>query len=180
MSYCCLSGDSALMGDVLMDCCHKAEDGRFCLGVLVSVAGAAMFLMVLLAYPWEFKLATSPWWQVAVYHVLLGLVLSTNLIVASSPPLCGFQVFRRFLVGLALAVPVVVFAVGWVLTGAYSFRDDRALGLVVVSVSAFMLLWALVNFCLAGFLLGRGLARLGRRGVVGTGNLSVDSMDLLE
>ena len=132
--------------------------------LLLSLAAALACLAVL----WRFDLATSPAWQVVIYHGMLALLLSATFIVASFPPLCLGQRLRWFLVGLALLVPVVVFFAGWILTGFYSgFRDDRIFDLVVVSVSGFMLIWTFITFPLVGFLFVRDLVRLRRRGVLG-------------
>ena len=139
--------------------------------VLLPLAVVLTGLAVLLTFLWRFDLATSPAWQVAIYHGMLVLLLSVTFVVSSFPPLClgwGWGL-RWFLVGLALLVPVVVFSAGWILTGSYSgFRDDRIFDLVVVSVSAFMLIWAFITFPLGGFLLGRDLVRLRRRGAQGS------------
>ena len=127
-------------------------------------------LASLLTFLWRFDLATSPAWQVGIYHGMLALLLSVTFVVASFPPLCLGQGLRWFLFGLALLVPGVVFSASWVLTGPYSgFRDDRIFDLVVVSVSGFMLIWMFITFPLGGFLLGMDLVRLRRRGVQGNG-----------
>ena len=122
-------------------------------------------LAVLLTFLWRLDLATSPAWQVGIYHGMLALLLSVTFVIASFPPLCLGQGLRWFLVGLALLVPGVVFSASWVLTGSYSgFRDDRIFDLVVVSVSGFMLIWMFITFPLCGFLFGMDLLRLRRRG----------------
>ena len=153
-----------------MKSCFGGENpwSRFLL-VLLPLAAVLAGLVVLLTFLWRFDLATSPAWQVGIYHGMLALLLSVTFVVSSFPPLClgqGLRWLRWFLVGLALLVPVVVFSAGWILTGSYSgFRDDRIFDLVVVSVSAFMLIWAFITFPLGGFLLGRDLVRLRRRGM---------------
>ena len=153
-----------------MNGCFGGENpwSRFLL-VLLPLAVVLAGLAFLLTFLWRFDLATSPAWQVAIYHGMLVLLLSVTFVVSSFPPLCLGWGLRWFLVGLALLVPVVVFSAGWVLTGSYSgLRDDRIFDLVVVSVSAFMLIWAFITFPLGGFLLGRDLVRLWRRGALGS------------
>ena len=154
----------------MMKGCFGGENpwSRF-LWVLLPPAVVVAGLAVILTFLWRFDLATSPAWQVGIYHGMLALLLSVTFVVSSFPPLCLGQGLRWFLVGLALLAPVVVFSAGWILTGPYSgFRDDRIFDLVVVSVSAFMLIWAFITFPLGGFLLGRDLVRLRRRGAQGS------------
>ena len=149
--------------------CFGGENpwSRFLL-VLLPLAAVVAVLAVLLTFSWRFDLATSPAWQVRIYHGMLALSLSLTFVVSSFPPLCLGQGLRWFLFGLALLVPVVVFSVGWILTGSYSgFRDDRIFDLVMVSVSAFMLIWVFITFPLGGFLLVRDLVRLRRWGAQG-------------
>ena len=144
--------------------CFSGENpwSRFRL-VLLPLVAVLAGLAILLTFLWRFDLAISPAWQVGIYHGMLALLLSTTFVVSSFPPLCLGEGLRWFLVGLALLVPVVVFSAGWILTSPYSgFRDDRIFDLVVVSVSAFMLIWAFITFPLGGFLLGRDLVRLRR------------------
>ena len=141
--------------------------------VLLPLVAVLAGLAVLLTFLWRFDLATSPAWQVGIYHGMLALLLSVTFVIASFPPLCLGQGLRWFLVGLALLVPDVVFSASWVLTGPYSgFRDDRIFDLVVVSVSAFMLIWMFITFPLGGFLLGMDLVRLRRRGAQGNEEFS--------
>ena len=139
------------------------QSGWLAFGLAVLI-GALFFLLIFLG----FDLATSPAWQVGIYHGMLALLLLVTFVVASFPPLFLGQRLRWFLVGLALLVPVVVFSAGWILTGPYSgFRDDRIFNLVVVSVSGFMLIWMFIIFPLCGFLCVRELVCVRRRGVSG-------------
>ena len=94
--------------------CFGGENpwSRFLL-VLLPLAFVLAGLAVLLTFLWRFDLATSPAWQVGIYHGMLALLLSFTFVVASFPPLCLGQGLRWFLVGLALLVPVVVFSAGW-------------------------------------------------------------------
>ena len=143
------------------------QSGWSSFGLVLLIGVLVMSLVSLLIFL-EFDLATSPAWQVGIYHGMLALLLSVTFIVASFPPLFLGQRLRWFLVGLALLVPVVVFFTGWILTGPYSgFRDDRIFNLVVVSVSGFMLIWMFITFLLGGFLFVRDLVRLRRRGAPG-------------
>ena len=163
---------------VLMKSCFGGENrwSRYLL-VLLPLVAVVAGLALLLTFLWRFDLTTSPAWQVGIYPGMLALLLSTTFVVSSFPPLCLGQGLRWFLVGLALLVPVVVFSAGWILTGPYSgFRDDRIFDLVVVSVGAFMLIWTFITFPIGGFLLGRDLVRLRRRGMGLSGLLRFPSV----
>ena len=60
-------------------------------------------LASLLTFLWRLDLATSPAWQVGIYHVMLALLLSVTFVIASFPPLFLGQGLRWFLVGLVAA-----------------------------------------------------------------------------
>ena len=132
---------------------------------MAVLIGALFFLLIFLG----FDLATSPAWQVGIYHGMLALLLSHDLCSGVSTTgwiLSLGERFRMVMLVLAVLTPVVVFFTGWILIGPYSgFRDDRIFDLVVVSVSGFMLIWMFITFPLCGFVCVRELVRLRRRGV---------------
>ena len=136
-------------------------------GLVLLIGALVMSLVALLTFL-DFDLATSPAWQVVIYHGMLALFLSMIFVLAFQRPLGLGERFRMVMFVLAVLTPVVVFFTGWILIGPYSgFRDDRIFDLVVVSVSGFMLIWMFIAFPLGGFLLVRELVRLRRRGVSG-------------
>ena len=136
-------------------------------GLVLLIGALVMSLVALLTFL-DFDLATSPAWQVVIYHGMLALFLSMIFVLAFQRPLGLGERFRMVMLVLAVLTPVVVFFTGWILIGPYSgFRDDRIFDLVVVSVSGFMLIWMFIAFPLGGFLLVRELVRLRRRGVSG-------------
>ena len=53
--------------------------------VAISIGAAAVFLVSLLDFVFEFDLAASPVWQVGVFHLALALLFSMTLVVASPP-----------------------------------------------------------------------------------------------
>ena len=143
------------------------QSGWSYFGLVLLIGVLVMSLVALLTFL-EFDLATSPAWQVVIYHGMLALFLSMIFVLAFQRPLSLGERFRMVMLVLAVLTPVVVFFTGWILTGPYSgFRDDRIFDLVVVSVSGFMLIWVFITFPLGGFLFVRELVLLRRRGGAG-------------
>lgn len=132
--------------------------------VLPGVAGVA--LLGLLALAWQFELASSPGWQVGIFHLASLLLLSTMFVLASRRPF-GFSVgFRGFTLALALVVPASVLVWSWLAGGLYEgLRDDRIFYDAVVSVAAFMLVWVGTIFPYTVFVFGMALWRCRREGV---------------
>ena len=131
--------------------------------VALLIAVVVVVLLTLLTFAWGFDLETSSTWQVVAYHVMLALVLSLTLAMASYRPFCFGEWFPGVMLTMALVVPAVVFAVPWVTDGAYlGFRDPRIVQAVVISVSTYVIIWALAVFPYSLYLLVRDLSRVWR------------------
>ena len=136
---------------------------RLLLGLPLAVA--LVVLSGLLSFVWRFELAVSPAWQVRIYHLTLALVLSTTFVVASCRPFGVGERVRCLMVVLAVLAPVSVFTGSWFVGGPYEgFRDERVFGLVVVSVSSYILIWGalVVPYCV--FVFGRAWLMCRRQG----------------
>ena len=134
--------------------------------VVIPIGAAAMLLVSLLAFAWEFDLATSPAWQVGVFHLTLVLLMSLTFVLASRRPFDFSVGFRRFTMAMAFLVPAALFGGIWVLNGPLEdFRDERIFTWVTVSVVGFMLVWLGTIFPYTVFVFGRALWRRRRDGV---------------
>ena len=134
--------------------------------VAISIGAAAVFLVSLLDFVFEFDLAASPVWQVGVFHLALALLFSMTLVVASRRPVDSSVGFRRFTMAMAVLVPMALFGGDWVLNGPLEgFRDERIFTWVTVSVFGFMLVWLGTIFPYTAFVFGRSLWRRRRDGV---------------
>lgn len=131
------------------------------LAVFLPIAAGAMVLISLLAFLWEFDLATSPAWQVGVHHLVLALFISLTFVGALYRPFFFGDGFLVVMLVLAIAVPLAVFVSSWVLSGPFlGFRDDRIFGLVMLSFFSFFTIWAVSVLPYSFFLLGRAFLRL--------------------
>ena len=142
--------------------CHRGLSA-FIVAIMITATGVA--LLIMLTFVWGFDLETSSSWQVGACHVMLALLLSLTLVMASYRPLCYGERFRGVMLAVALVVPVVVFAVIWVTGGGYvGFRDPRIFQAVVISVPTYVIIWGLAVFPYSLYLLGRDLWRVWRQG----------------
>ena len=131
----------------------------------IMISAAVVVLLSMLTFAWDFDLETSSSWQVGVYNVMLALLLSLTLVMASYRPLCYGERFRGVMLAMALVVPAVVFAVLWVTEGAYvGLRDPRIFQAVAISVPVYVIIWGLAVFPYSLYLLGRDLLRVWRQG----------------
>ena len=141
--------------------------------VAFFIAAAVVVLLTLLTFAWGFDLGTSPTWQVVAYHVMLTLLFSLTLVMASCRPFSYGEWFPGVMVAMALVVPAVVFAVSWITGGSYlGFRDPRIFQAVAISVSTYAIIWALAAFPYSFYLLVRDLSRAWRHGRPGKGHTS--------
>ena len=76
--------------------------------VVIPIGAAAMLLMGLLTFVWEFDLAVSPAWQVGIFHLALVLLLSITFVVASRRPFSFSGGFRWFTMTVSLLIPAAV------------------------------------------------------------------------
>ena len=144
----------------------KLRWNLFAMGLLITAAVVA--LLALLTLAWSFDLETSPTWQVAAYHLLLTLLFSSTLVIASHRPYHYGKMFPGAMLAMALAVPTVVFTILWVKDGAYlGFRDPRIFQAVAISILTYIIIWALAVIPYTLYLLGRDLPRVWRRGQPG-------------
>ena len=126
----------------------------------LPIVAAVMTLAGLLVLVWRFEPASSPTWQLVLYHLMLVLFLSTTFVLAAQRRFCLGERFRRAMLVLAIVLPAVVFSASWFMNGAYEgARDERFLVLVVVSATSFMLLWEAAAVLRVAFVFGRELAR---------------------
>lgn len=141
--------------------------------VVLPIAIVVVVLQTLLKFAWGFDLGTSSTWQVVAYHLMLALVFSLTLAMASYRPLGFGEWFPGVMLAVALVVPAVVFAVLWVTGEAYlGFRDPRIVQSVAISVSTYVLIWALAVFPYSVYLQVRHLSRVWRHGQLGKSQTS--------
>ena len=131
--------------------------------VTLLIAVAVMVLLTVLTLAWSFDLRTSSTWQVVTHHVMLALLFSLTLAMASYRPLRYGKRFPEVMLAVALVVPAVVFAIIWATGGAHlGFRDPRIAQAVTISVSTYAIVWGLAVFPHSLFLLVRDLSRVWR------------------
>ena len=146
--------------------------------VAIMITAAVVVLLSMLTFAWGFDLETAPSWQVCVHYVMLALLLSLTLVMASYRPLCYGERFRGVMLAMVLAVPAVVFAVLWVAGGAYAgLRDPRIFQAVVISVPTYVIIWGLAVFPYSLYLLGRDLLRVWWQGQPGEGQPAKDFLN---
>ena len=148
--------------------CFDEENGRSAFGVLITGLAVSMFLVTILTFVWEFDLATSPEWQVGLFHLMLAVFLSMIIPIASLRLPYFDHRFQWFMISLPIWVTTTVFITGWMMGDTtLGFRDDRIFDLVVASASAFMLIWMGIAYPMCALKLGRAMVRYWRHGLPG-------------